>query len=623
MQNSTDTIDYGNLFMSLPSPHIIIRPDATLTIVDQNEAHAKLTHTKRSTVIGQPLLEAFPDTSLRYIKTGYSELAEAVRKVARTKKYNAPPLIQFNLRDKNGDFVEKWWRTIYYPLFNSVGEVALIYQVTEDVTHEIKAKQQAEHRHSQLNSALEMGLVSTWVWDMKKDIVTGDRNLASSFGVSAAKARAGMPLQTFIDSVHQDDRQQVADAISETINSNKPYSQEYRTVNAKGNIRWSKANGKVQYDADGSPEFFIGVLIDITDLKQTELRLAQSERQYNALFNSNIVAIVMATIEGEILQANTTFKGMFGYVSSDLESGLTSAQITFHKNDPVSQGIYNSLRAFGEAEPIRKEYKRKDGSKFTGLVGAAMLPDSANTFMAFIIDVTENEKLKALNRVKDDFVALASHQLRSPATIVKQYIGVTLNEMAGSLNEDQIQYLNTANNANNRQLTIIDDLLKTALIDTRGYAVTLQPKNIVKLVADCIQNYESIFEARGQKVVFMCDVDVIIIKADESELSICISNLLENASKYSARGTTVEVSINNEDSTAVLTVSDHGVGIAKENLGRVFEKFTRIDNELSDTVSGSGLGLYWVKRIVAIHGGQVTIKSKVGKGTSIAVRLPI
>jgi len=252
-----------------------------------------------------------------------------------------------------------------------------------------------------------------------------------------------------------------------------------------------------------------------------------------------------------------------------------------------------------------------------------MLPGSDDTFMAFIVDVTENEQLKELNRAKDDFVALASHQLRSPATIVKQYIGILLNEMAGPLSEDQLQYLNTANNANNRQLAIIDDLLKTAQIDTKGFAITRQPKNLVQLVREVIGDYQATFESRKQSVQFTPHSAIVIVRADASELRTCVANLLENASKYSPRDSVVTVDIAIEHHQAVLTVSDQGVGIAKANYEKVFQKFTRIDNELSDTVSGSGLGLYWVRRIVEVHDGQVSLKSKLGKGTTITVRLPL
>lgn len=623
MHGSTDSLDYGNLFMNLPTPHILILPDADLTILDQNQAHARLTNSKRKDVVGKPLLIAFPDNSPEYMQSGISKLAESFRKVARTKKPDSMPDIRYDIRDKHGNFVERWWRVRHYPLFNEQGEVSLVYQITEDITEEIKHRLHNDQLNSQLSSALEIGLVSTWTWDMKRDVVTGDKNLARSFGVSVAKARSGLPLQTFLDSIHTDDQQRVANAISTSIKTGRPYSIEYRTVAGTKSMQWVKARGKLLNDNDGKPTFFIGVLINITEQKLAQIKLAETERQYSALFNSNIVAIAMANTTGKILQVNKTFLKTFGYTQKEFKAGMTSGQVSFYNNDPTTIHIYRTLETYGEVDPMRKEYKRKDGSRFTGLVGAAMLPGSTDTFMAFIIDITENEQLKELNKAKDDFVALASHQLRSPVTTVKQYIGVMLNEMAGPLNEEQLQYLTTANNANNRQLIIIDDLLKTAQIDTKGYSVSLQPKNLIKVVKDVIADYESVFDSRKQTISLNSDSEVLIVKADESELITCIANVLENASKYSPPGSPITVSIKDDDSDAILTVTDQGVGIAKENLDKIFEKFTRIDNELSDTVSGSGLGLFWVKRIVEIHGGKISIKSKLGKGTTIVVKLPI
>lgn len=620
---STDDIDYGRLFMTLPTPHIILRPDKDLTIVQQNREHARITLTKRKDIVGKPLLVAFPDISEEFKATGISQLAESFKRVALTKKPDLMPILNYNLHDKNGKLLERWWRVKHYPLFDNSGEVALVYQVTEDITKEIKLQQDHKRLNSQLNSALEIGLVSAWNWDIKRDVVTADKNLARSFGVTAAQARSGLPLQTFMDLIHPEDQAYVSTLISNCVNDQTNYNAEYRTINSKGIVQWVRARGKVLIDSAGRSSDLMGVLIDITDQKQVESRLAQIERQYSALFNSTIVAIAMATTDGNIIEVNARFLKMFGYTKKEFKQGMNSRQVSFYKNDVITEHLYNSLRTYREVEPTKKDYKRRDGTRFSGLVGAAMLPDSKDTFMAFIIDVTENEQLKQLNRAKDDFVALASHQLRSPVTIVKQYIGVLLNEMAGPLNSDQIQYLNTANNANNRQLTIINDLLKTAQIDTKGYNVSLQPKNFVKIINDVIIDYESVFESRKQTVVINCDVDVLIIKADESELKTCVANLLENASKYSTAGRTITVDISHENHRAILSVTDEGVGIAKENLEKIFEKFTRIDNELSDTVSGSGLGLFWVKRITEIHGGKLSIKSKLGKGTTIVVKLPL
>jgi signal transduction histidine kinase len=110
---------------------------------------------------------------------------------------------------------------------------------------------------------------------------------------------------------------------------------------------------------------------------------------------------------------------------------------------------------------------------------------------------------------------------------------------------------------------------------------------------------------------------------DAEEIATCFANLIENASKYSPNGSIIEINVEPDDKFVSVIFTDHGVGINKPDHDKIFDKFTRVNNPLSDTVSGNGLGLYWVKRIVNLHNGEIFIKSRVGKGTSFIVHLPI
>lgn len=622
MVQKLSELDYGQFFMGLANPHIITRVDKKLTIVSHNQAHATMTLVKLGSVVGKPLLQAFPDTSQKFQETGISDLAESFRKAARTGKPDTMPLLHYNLKDTEGNVVEKWWRVTHFPIFNDGNKAGFVYQTAEDITEEILARTELERTEAILNSALEVGLVSSWSWDMKRDAVVGDANLAQSFGVSIQEARNGLPLQTFIDSVHPKDRERVTEAIRKTVNDGATYNMDYRTVQADGKIKWVIARGSIVNDEENNPRYLNGILIDITDRKNAESRLAQTERRFNALFNSNIVGIVRADTQGNVLQANRTFLKFFGYSTADLKKGLSSSQLSSIPNDPVSQTIYDTLRRTGESEPLRKEYKRKDGSQFTGLIGAAMLPDSNEEFMAFILDVSETEKLKELNIVKDEFIAMASHQLRTPASTVKQYLGILLGGYAGPLAEDQVKYINIADKANEREITIIEDLLKTAQLDTEGYGLVFTPVNVVKVVQELVGEHGPMLQARQQTIVFKPKKSVVIVQADASELGTCIANLIENASKYSEIGKAITIAIKQSTGSTLLSVTDQGVGIKHEDFPKIFEKFTRVSNPLSDTVTGSGLGLYWVKRIVELHDGKLDITSEIGKGTTVTIKLP-
>ncbi|HET9098621.1 MAG TPA: PAS domain S-box protein, partial [Candidatus Saccharimonadales bacterium] len=361
--------------------------------------------------------------------------------------------------------------------------------------------------------------------------------------------------------------------------------------------------------------------VEVTEQVKARKEIAESKRMFDALFDSNVVAIAIADTKGNILESNRTFLRLFGYTRNDLKKGLTSVMLNTPESNAATHLIYESLAETGEAEPTERRYKRKDGTEFPGLVGAAMIPESKDKFITFILDLSEIERLKEVNKAKDEFVAIASHQLRTPATSVKQYLGVLIDELVGPLSPRQLDYLKTANEANERQLNIINDLLKTAQIDTGGYKLSIKRTDMGKLVSKVLAQHSQVLESRKQTFDFE-PPQGLYARIDPSEVSVCIANIIENASKYSPEGTKIKLKLESAGRKIKLTIKDQGVGIAKEDQDKIFDKFTRIKNDMSDTVSGNGLGLYWVKRIVDLHQGSISLNSQIGKGTSFILQLP-
>ncbi len=233
----------------------------------------------------------------------------------------------------------------------------------------------------------------------------------------------------------------------------------------------------------------------------------------------------------------------------------------------------------------------------------------------------QRTQLLELNKTKDEFIALASHQLRTPATAVKQYIGLLFEDFAGPLTPDQTQYLQVAYDSNERQLRIINDLLKTAQIDSRKYVLDKKKQNIADIVKTSIDDLSDLFDSHKQTVKTEGLMD-LTLDIDASEVKLVLINLLENASKYSYPGSVIRIVMKKDDTLLHLSVIDTGVGIAKNDTKRIFDKFTRVNNDLSDTVTGTGFGLYWVKRLVELHGGTIKVKSKPGKGSEFIIGLP-
>lgn len=234
----------------------------------------------------------------------------------------------------------------------------------------------------------------------------------------------------------------------------------------------------------------------------------------------------------------------------------------------------------------------------------------------------EKKQLIELNRSKDEFVSLASHQLRTPATAVKQYLGMIMQGFAGNDIDPKInQLVGAAYQSNERQLSVIEELLKTAQLDAPKIKLTFERIDLTQLINQVIINQLPLIEARSQTITFD-DAKSYFVNVDKNEIRLVLENLIENASKYSANHTIISVDIYTKTDKVNVEVSDQGVGIKTDDQKKIFDKFTRIDNEMSDTVSGTGLGLYWAKRILKLHKGTITVTSEPKKGSVFKLTLP-
>ncbi len=240
-----------------------------------------------------------------------------------------------------------------------------------------------------------------------------------------------------------------------------------------------------------------------------------------------------------------------------------------------------------------------------------------------LLEAQRMQQLIDVNRSKDEFIALASHQLRTPATAVKQYVGMLMDGYAGELTSDQMRMLKTAYQSNERQLLVVNDILKIAQLDLDK--VMLKPRrcNIGRLIATVLKDVYPAAIERSQHIVVNQPKEPARSSVDGDFFRMAIGNIIDNASKYTPEGGTITITIESYDNgPTTIEVRDEGVGIAAQDMEKLFKKFSRIQNPLSVKVGGTGLGLYWANEIIELHGGTVQVSSVVGKGTTFLVTLP-
>ena len=235
----------------------------------------------------------------------------------------------------------------------------------------------------------------------------------------------------------------------------------------------------------------------------------------------------------------------------------------------------------------------------------------------------ERERLlRDKQMMKENFVTLVSHQLRSPLASVKQYFGVILGGFAGDVDGRQKQMLEKAGKNIDSLLQLIDDWLDMSRIEADRIRENSGPVALKPILAEILNSAEAVATAKGVTVELRARDDLPTIQADRSSLRRAFANLVANAIDYNRPGGAVTVTTGEESSDIVVEISDKGIGISDDDLGFIFNEFFRVKSEQTRSVPGSGLGLPTAQRIIEAHNGRIRAVSELGKGSTFSVFLP-
>lgn len=257
-----------------------------------------------------------------------------------------------------------------------------------------------------------------------------------------------------------------------------------------------------------------------------------------------------------------------------------------------------------------------------GLVFAALLAALVLLLLLSRTRSLNHAEERQIQNAKDDLLSLASHQLRTPATSVKQYLGMVKDGYAGDLSEQQTSLIEEAYASNERQLGVINEMLYVARADAGRIVLDREPLALNKLLRDIHKEQSPRARSHQQRMSLLVPKMDVVIHGDSHYLRMAVENIVNNAIKYTQEKGTITVKLTRTDTRAVIAVTDSGVGISKADYKKLFQKFSRIPNELSTQTNGTGVGLYLSKQIVELHSGTITFASNEGKGTTFTVSLP-
>lgn len=234
-----------------------------------------------------------------------------------------------------------------------------------------------------------------------------------------------------------------------------------------------------------------------------------------------------------------------------------------------------------------------------------------------------NEQLQRLDEAKDEFVSMASHQLRTPLTSVKGYISMVLEGDVGKITKMQRQLLDEAFTSSERMVHLINDFLNVSRLQTGKFIIEARPTDLAKIISQEVESLQTTAGAHDLKLRYEGPVSSPILYIDESKIRQVIMNFIDNAIYYSHEHTTIMIKLALENGEAVLTVVDSGIGVPKAEQSHLFTKFFRATNARRQRPDGTGVGLFLAKKVVDAHGGRIIFESIEGEGSTFGFRLPI
>ncbi len=336
---------------------------------------------------------------------------------------------------------------------------------------------------------------------------------------------------------------------------------------------------------------------------------------YQAMIESLPVAIIALDAKNDVAYAT---KDAPAHPDSD---GRYVIELNFEQSDGLDSWLtscQDKLRDTHVWHRVADKLPDEEGRRIFDIIGHYARTDNEPTTVLALIDRTVDY---APDEEDMDFIALAAHELRGPITVIRGYLELLGQELP-SLNADQQQLIDRLQVSSERLSGYINNILNVSRYDRNHLKLHLQEDRLVDIVASLIPDLALRARTQNRKLTFAIADTLPTVAADRSSLSEVISNLIDNAIKYSHDGGEIAVSATAKENFVEVTVQDHGIGMPGSVVGNLFSKFYR-SHRSRQTVSGTGLGLYICKAIVQSHGGEVWVRSVEGEGTTFGFTVPI
>ena len=375
-----------------------------------------------------------------------------------------------------------------------------------------------------------------------------------------------------------------------------------------------------------------GIYRNITEQIQTQKELIKSEEKYRQLIESLPLGILVHN-GGNIIFANSTSEKILGITKSGELLGTSIINII---HPEYKEYISNRIQKLSNGEHLNMTdatLTKFDGTPINVEINSILLENiDEPVILSALIDISEKKKAEELQKKFDnektklEFFANLSHELRTPLNVIfstTQLLTLYLNNKLINDSDNRIAKRVYSLKQNSfRLLRLVNNLIDVTRIDSGFYYLEIQNHDIVKHVEEILLSVTDYIQSSGIQFEFSTKIKKKIIAFDPSIIERIILNIISNAIKFTPSGGNIKIVIYEKKSNILISIKDSGIGIKKENIETVFERFVQVNKSLTRPHEGSGIGLYLVKSLIEMHGGNIYVESVYGKGSNFTIELP-
>ncbi|MDQ1913609.1 PAS domain S-box protein [Paenibacillus sp. GD4] len=529
--------------------------------------------------------------------------------------------LQYRARHKNGHFI--WFETAYQFIRDSQGNLEKIIAIARDIT---ERKRNEEH----LAEAQRITSLGSWEYDYETDRTTFSDEMYRIYNMNKDKYRM-LDRQDILHLIEPSDKERLQKSFEE-LRSGGELSEEFRTVQPDGVIKYLHIRGHVTLGPDGKPKRLNGTVQDITEHKQIELKLQESVERYTSLKKYNLDGIISLDLQGNIIHTNTAAQKLTGLTDEQMSGRPYSSFFdcdldSLLKGGMLPEGTKGLLSTVGHV----------NGSFSEVLLTAVPIIIQKKVTGYYIIakDVTEQRKLliakeaaERTNRAKSEFLSMMSHEIRTPMNGVIGMADVLMETT--DLDDTQREYVEIIRKSGSTLLRIINDILDFSRIESGKITLREEHLNVQELIEETLDLLSVAAQEKGLRMSFEVDTAVPrVVKGDAARLKQVLMNLVGNAIKFTPSGT-VEVTVRKKDEgppdmhgsvQLEFAVKDSGIGVPLEHRKHIFDPFVQIEHYMTRRTEGTGLGLAICKKLLDHMGGRIWMEDNDENGSIFAFRV--